>query len=228
MRSSPQGPKHASSREDGAMIIMVAVLLFLFVSLALLIVDTSSLISTKRQLQNAADAASLAAVGQLTVPMTTTAWTNAKKAVLLAVLQSRPRSLRGDTSSFTNKTLRYTEGTATLNDTPGYEFNTATVGNLTMRARRGVSCLNAGGVRTWFSLEESGAYCYANSVEVQLTLANLPVFFGRLVGHSGSETLIAPSTARLTLKGECSDNNCDDLGTYDAIAGFVPKVLCTP
>jgi len=55
---------HPSQNEDGAIVVIVAVLMVVMVGLGALVVDTGSLYWEKRQLQNAADAGALALAAQ--------------------------------------------------------------------------------------------------------------------------------------------------------------------
>ncbi len=218
--------------EKGGVMIFFLFVIIAGVALLGLIVDVGRLLVLQRQLQNAADAGSLAGVLQLRSPYGSVEWAHSKLAVLAIVKQavlsgldpaadaaihSSPETFRLDGP------LGSTDCRPTANDITGYTFECGTRGNLTMRVSRGIWCFeDAPSVRRrWCSVEEtvpgSGAanplWLGANSVRVDVRLANIETTFARVflidrINRIGAQAISEMGPSPPT----CGVFRCRDLG----------------
>ena len=226
-------PFRQLSGEQGSMIIIGFFLIMATVIFGGLVIEVSRIIIATRELQAAADSASLMAVKELD-SKNITGWQNSKKAVLLALSQARLSIINSQArAALQNQTLRFTTGSATPHDLSGYAYETATAGNLVVTVERALYCydivanngtLNAM-YRRWTRLEHIGAYCIANSAKVTLTVNNVtPNAFAFAVGLNGLQNLSLSGSASLLSPNVCGSDRCYYYGQGNP---FMPHKACT-
>ncbi len=221
----------------GAMLPFAVVVLGVIISLVGLALDTTRMLSSIRDAQRAADAASLSGARSLGIcqapaldpEIRKQAWRDTKKAILAAIslngiynLDSSAKSkLRTATFKFQDTTSPATPG-----DEPSYNRAAGIGGNLKVTASRGIHCydqdpVTGGFIRRWYSLEkvigvgEPPGYCYANSARVRMEIDSVSATFLRLVGISSIPKIRVESVAYLKQAKICGTPLCANLGIPD-------------
>jgi Flp pilus assembly protein TadG len=185
--------------EFGAAIVMFMLLMFVILSVIALVVDICRLETAIKSLQHSADSAALSAAAALSVidhdvnstdKREARRYANTKKTVLMLLALEEIVGLDSAAkTALRNQTVRFTSGIFTSPDWPGYQRDTASAGNLTIKVTRQLRCMDGTStlpIRRIYELDNAAfsAFCRANQVTVALTLSNLGTTFGRLLGMS--------------------------------------------
>ena len=219
-------------RQGGAVVVFFLIFAAAMVALLGLVIDLGRLEFAYREAQNAADAASLAAVNELRgapppLPpaVTEQQWRHSKLAVPAALSATGLFGLDSaaaaslDPAGDCGTRFAFAAGTTT---TPwDYMFgscnnttDTGQAGNLTVKVTRGVQCLDAAThTASWLSLERSGApCCAANSVRVDVEISGITTFFAGFFGASRFRKMAVSATAQMeSYPPDCEKYTCQEL-----------------
>ena len=204
--------------QRGAVLVLTCLVLIVLIAVGGLVIDLGRLQVILRQMQSAADSASLAGVTQLENPADITGWRNVKKATLAAISRTKIHELDPVAKqALAQQTARYTSGGATFHDCPDYQNMESEFGNFEVRTQRGVFCydpnLSGGFIRRWFTLEDKPNYfCLANSVEVTLTVRELEASFAKVMVGDRLLPVSITATAHLNVPNTCGQDLCSSLG----------------
>ncbi len=232
-RQDEQETERQDEQERGAILIFVVLLVVVLIALTGLVVDLARLQYTVIRAQQSADAAALAAVIHLDDPSDIDNWRKTKKAVLASLSQSQlyaldddaAESLKAANSDYPMRTMRFLEGETTPHDYTWYAKHAGSAGNLGVEVVRGVFCYVQTSLvppsfeRRWYALERTNHYCKANSVQVDITVREVPTTFATIFGVREMNDVRVSAQAHLNpAPYTCGHELCDDLGIVGEIS----------
>lgn len=237
--------------ERGVALIFFLFSLFAILAILAIVIDLGRFETIIRSLQHTADAAALNAATTLNAEDTYSSlsenitYANVKKAVLTILTHGEMIGLddaakaslcinQPESCSIDPTTFRFDDASsvATYPDYPNYGNITGSRGNLTVTVQRFIFCYSnnsAQPVRNYFNLDDptftpkNTQFCKANAVKVIITMRDINIFFGRILGMTSLSSVTATSIAVMNqpmpLSGAvCQSTTCSALG-IDPISG---------